>query len=504
MKKRLIGYLFWLGLAGCLYFFENNTGTRIVLCCTVLLPLIPSFRQLFFSADHAETPMPAAVTVKTFSFPEEEQDSEVRTYQPGDPVNRMHWKLSAKRNEWLIRQTGQEERLEDEKKESTISADGEGTGRKKKRMILFCLAGIVLTLLCLFLIPSANRGAQALCNRLFEASEQKNAYAYDCFPVSPEQPAALAVLLLLLSLALLLGITILSGSRLLALALMTGCAGFQMYFGLAFPDGLSIVLFAAFALFVLKRPWKRRTLWPLILTIVAVSLAVALLCPGVDESMEAASERARDALSLLAQQVTGTAREMPEGENETRRAHTQSLIQGEQEARAEKEYRLETVEEEQISMPRWIDYLKIILLLLAAVALVILPFLPFLWLNARAKKAMEARNAFASENVSEAIYAVFQQIIAWLEAMGCGAGNLPYRDWAQHLPQAMPPGYDRRFGQCAALFEEAAYSDHALSEDQRQQTLSLLHETEQAMLARAGWKQKLRLKYGECLWTEKS
>ena len=39
MKKRLVYWLIWLPLAICLYFFENNTGTRIVLACTILLPL---------------------------------------------------------------------------------------------------------------------------------------------------------------------------------------------------------------------------------------------------------------------------------------------------------------------------------------------------------------------------------------------------------------------------------------------------------------------------------
>ena len=52
--------------------------------------------------------------------------------------------------------------------------------------------------------------------------------------------------------------------------------------------------------------------------------------------------------------------------------------------------------------------------------------------------------------------------------------------------------------------EEAAYSDHPLSEEQRRQALSLLWETERAMLAQADWKRKLRLKFGDCVWTEKA
>ena len=45
MKKRIIGYAVWLILACLLYFFENNTGTRIVLACSLLLPFVPIIRR---------------------------------------------------------------------------------------------------------------------------------------------------------------------------------------------------------------------------------------------------------------------------------------------------------------------------------------------------------------------------------------------------------------------------------------------------------------------------
>ena len=504
MSRRLIGYCFWLLLAGCLYFFENNTGTRIVLCCSLLPPLIPAFRRMFFASDRAEAPRPQPVTVKTFCFREEEESSEVRAYRPGDPVNRMHWKLSAKRNEPLIRTPGWETVPLEAKAESSVSADAGRVRRGRRRPVLLILAALAFLMLCLLLIPAARDGALALCNRLFEASEQANAYVYSRFPVPADQPAALAAALLLPIPVLLLGLVFLSGSRLLALCLMAGCTAFQTYFGLSFPGWANVSLFALFALWMMKRPPMRKDALLLLSAVLAVSLAVALLCPGVDAATEAASERARDALSRMAGQAAGTVPEAPEGENEVRRAHTQSLTEGEREALAEKEYRLETVEEAQISMPRWINYLKIALLLLAAAAVVILPFLPFLWLNARRKKALNIQKAFAAGDVKAAVRAVFQHVIAWLEAMGHGAGNLPYRDWAGCLPPGMPPGYGQRFSQCAALFEEAAYSDHAMDEDARQQALALLSETEQALLAQADWKQRLRLKYGDCLWIEKA
>ena len=47
------------------------------------------------------------------------------------------------------------------------------------------------------------------------------------------------------------------------------------------------------------------------------------------------------------------------------------------------------------------------------------------------------------------------------------------------------------FGQGAALFEEAFYSDHPLGGDARDQALALLEETERLLTARANWRRRL-------------
>ena len=496
MNRRRIGCGIWLVLAACLYFFENNTGTRILLCCSLLFLLFPRLRRLFFAPDRAEVRRLRPVTVKTFSYPEEEEAGDVRAYEPGDPVNRIHWKLSAKRNELLVRKTGRERVPDELPGQVSVPAAGSYPGKKKKRELLLCLAALLLSLLCLAAIPALRYSAEALCNRLFAASEQVNAYVYERFPVPAEQSVWPAVLCLALSLSLILGILCLSGSRSLAFCLMAGCMGFQMYFGLAFPPWANVALFSVFAVWMAGRPCTRRSLAVILAGILAVSLLVPAVYPGVDPATETASEQVRDALSRLVLPAGGTVREDPEGENETRHTHTQSLIPGDLEAGTEKEYRLETAEEEQISVPLWINYLKMLLLLLAAVALVTVPFLPFLVLNARRKKTLEARKAFASGNVSEAVCAVFQQVIVWLEATGHGAGNLPYREWAKRLSDPFSPEYARRFGRCAALFEEAAYSHHPLEEEHRRQVLSLLEETGQILIAKADWKQKIRLRVG--------
>ena len=499
MKKRWFGYAAWLALALALYFFENNTGTRIVLLCSLLLPLIPGlFSALFLPEEKGKAQSPKMLTVSAFLSREAEEMGDVRLYRPGDPVRRIHWKLSAKKDELLIRETAQERETAEEK--TALLAAVENRGKAPTRRAGWLLAaGVLACLALLLLIPSANRGAQALCNRVFAASEAVNAYAYDYFPVPANQSVALAAALMLTALCLLAALTALLRSRPLTLSVMAFLTLFQIYFGLSFPGWVNLPLYGLLALAMMRFPLRGKALRAFGAAAGIVLLLVTLLLPGVDAATEAASEDIRDRLSQMAQQMTNAFSEAPSGETETRHVHTQSLETGENEARTGREYRLVTVEEEQISMPQWVNYLKVFLLLLLSVALVSLPFAPFVLLNARKKKAQAARRVFVSENVGEAVCAIFGQVIKWLDETGCGTGNRLYREVARHLPDSLPEGYAARFARCAEDFEEAAYSAHAIAEEKRQRALALLKETENALWKTADFKQKIRLKYWMCL-----
>ena len=487
-------------LAGCLYFFENGTGTRIVLACALLLPLFPAVRRTLFTRDRGQAGSARAFFLSFFRPSEEEEPGDARPYRPGDPLNRIHWKLSAKRDELLVRPPVFET-VRTEVPFPVPSPLPQKDGSRRRRLLLLLPAGVfLLLLLLLVLLPDANRAFRALLNRLFTASEQVNAYAYERFPVPADQPLWPAFLLLGGMLAAFLAVLLVSGSRLAALLLAAGTVLVQVYLGLSLPSWCHVALFTLFALWIARRPPSPKGLLLLLSSVLVLSLAVVLFFPGTHAATEEASERVRDALSQAAEQWSGSVREAPDGEKETKHVHTRSLVEGDREAGAEKEYRLVTREEEQVSMPRWIDWVKVVLLSLGSVALLILPFLPFAWLNARRKKALAAREAFRSEDVNLAVRAAFQHVVAWLEAAGKGAGNLPYRDWADPLSRLVSGEYAALFRPCADLFEQAAYSTHPLSEADRARVLSLLEETERILRSQADRKQRFRLKYVECLW----
>ncbi len=530
MMKRSVCWGIWVFLACLLYFFENNTGTRILLLSTLLLPLLPPLRRGLFGREEREEKAPRAPEKTGLPPLPREEDGDIRAFMPGDPVNRIHWKLSAKRDQLMIREerrSAAPEEAEEElrsgspgspvgalrskgpgspeeavRKEDRSEIPEEGSAGKrlpapavKKRLLRFCLLLLALSLLLLLVLPAPRLGLLSLLNRVFEASERVNAYAYVRFEVPAGQSELPALILLSLALLSALGLACLSAGPLPALGLMGLQVLLQVYFGLSFPAWLNVALFALFLLRMLRRPRLRQVL-PALAGILVISLLVVLLRPGVTPEVEAASESVRDRLSSAFQHLTGGIRELPESPAETRHVHTRSLITGEEDITPDRTYRLLTVEEEMISMPRWVDYLRIILLLAATGLAVFLPFLPFVLINRRRRKALEARAVFRIGDAAGAVCAIFQHVAAWLEAADCGGGNLPYALWQPELS----PDYDARFAECAKLFEEAAYSTHEITESQRQQALSLLEETEKILKQRADRKLRFRLKYREWLW----
>lgn len=369
----------------------------------------------------------------------------------------------------------------------------------KQKTVCFCCSVMAGCLFLLFLLPSARMSAQALCNRLFAASERANAYAYDYFPTPENQSTAMAWALAVCFTVSYFGLALALRSRFLLLLFAGSAALSQAYLGLSLPAWGNMTLFFALGLGVVLFSAQKKSALPFAALALLVLVISAALLPGVDAATENLSEAVRDALALVTRQEDALTGENADSALETRHMNSRTLLTGEEKASPNREYWLLTVEEQQISQPRWIDYLKIILLLLLSAAVVVLPFAPFLYMNARRKKAQEARRLFQSDDPGEALCAMFRYAAKYLENGGCGGGNRPYCQWTEAFPERLPESYREQFAACAALFEEAAYSDHPILEAQKEQTRLFLSETERIFFDEADWKEKLRLRYGKCL-----
>ena len=371
--------------------------------------------------------------------------------------------------------------------------------RRKRHFSFFCGIAAALSALLLFAVPGAFAGLKALLNRLFTASESRNTYVYTRFEVPDGQPVLPALILLSVTAVC---IMVYAAFRRKPLFIL-GCAGLtalgQIYFGLAFPGWVNVLLFSFFALLLV--PLSRKIIRFFLFAGVAAvtALMVCMYNAGVDPSIEALSESVRDRLSGAVMQAAGGSDESPLRPAGTRHVNSRTLETGDLSSKTDREFRPVMIEQEEISRPDTMGRLrKAFPFVLAAAAVLWIAFRLFRIADRR-KKARAERKIFLSDDMSAAVCAMFRHIAAYLTFAGCGSGNRPFRDWTEGLEGSMPADYIRRYADCVPVFEEAAFSGHQLTVKQRDLVKALLDETESLIYGRADRKQKMHLRYTLCL-----
>ncbi|MBQ9459032.1 MAG: hypothetical protein IJU66_03780 [Oscillospiraceae bacterium] len=352
--------------------------------------------------------------------------------------------------------------------------------------------------LALILIPGVRAGALTLVNRLYESSEAVNAYAYRHFAATGSAGAALPAVGVLLG-----ALCVLTSRRRGALwALFAGVAFLEAYFGVTPGTGRNLFLFAVLALLLVFDGQNVKSAGALLAAIATVSLAVRLLVPAPIASVEAYSEHLRDELGRAAAELT---QRVQRQEEEANRAHQESR-QHEESAQtdvtregARQIFERQTEREREVSPPRRVDWLRAAALLLAAVVLLIAPFLPFLLLNRVKNRTAERRAAFADEDNAAAIRAMFAHTMDWLRASGLQTENRPYASCAEAVKAITSAEYAAQYAEAALIWQEAAYSCHAMTGAQRQTVRALLDKTAETLYEKANRRTRLRMRYIDCL-----
>ena len=367
------------------------------------------------------------------------------------------------------------------------------------RLAVVFAAGAALALAAL---PVVRAGAMELANRLFAFSEASNAYAYEYFEQASAEAAA--VRLALLCAALLCGAVCALARRtaFVPIALFVLLVLFQTYFGVTPGIWHNLSVFACLAFLVCaKRSEIRTGAVPAVLFAV-IAAAVLTAVPGPIAAVENYSEHLRDELGRTMMQITQPEPPQAAGVNEV---HEESRLSEEDATinvsseQGQRPFEHQTQAEQEISRPHRVDWLKIVLWLLALVAVLVVPFAPFLFINRARRRSREKRAAFADEDNAAAIRAMFRHTVDWLCACGMKTQNRPFAQCRDGAAALLSEEYGERYAEAARIWEEAAYSDHAMDREQRELVRGLMEETEKTLYERADRKTRLRLKYGACL-----
>lgn len=321
--------------------------------------------------------------------------------------------------------------------------------RRRRTAGLILLAASALAML-VFWRPISGGLAQ-LANRLFDVSAARQRYLYDRFAAPEGQPipAVLAASALLAVCFGWLGVLHRSLPGVLTILLTAAACA---YFGVTPGAPWLLAILALSGVSMLKQP-NLRALLPLVLLAVLLAALALWLAPGESARISALDDQLRDTLAFttVTQQTQPESTPTPTPEIQPEQANKEPML---------------------LQIRESLDPRTIILIVTIAVILLLL-FVPAVFRDWLKKRRDRNRAGMDSENNAEAIRAAFRYALLWLRAAGKSA--------------AETPGYDAAY----RLWQEAAFSDHAMTDAQRAEMTRFQEETARDILSRAKRTEKL-------------
>ncbi len=322
-----------------------------------------------------------------------------------------------------------------------------------------CLVGgvllIFLAVLAFLFWRQISGGLALLVNRLFDLSAARQRYLYDKFAVSAISPIPAVLWSSALTAVCFgwLGAWKCGQPGVLAI-LITACS--CAYFGVTPGATWLLVILALSGLSMAVRSELRAAVLLLASAAVIAGLTLWLL-PGENARISALDDQLRDTLAFttVTQQTQPESTPTPTPETQPEQANKEPML---------------------LQIRESMDSKTILLIVLIAVILLVL-FVPAILRDRLQKRRDRNRAGMDSANNAEAIRATFRYALLWLRASESDAREMP--------------GYDAAY----RLWQEAAFSDHAMTFEQREQVQAFQKTVSDTIQTEAGCLQKWKLRY---------
>ena len=319
-------------------------------------------------------------------------------------------------------------------------------GKKLRYILLTVLAGFVLIRLSVIL-----DGIKLLTNALFRLSEETQSYEYIYF-ATRETNGAEAVL----AISMLAGMLCWLWGSAVNFVLAGSWIAVMAYLGVTPAWYVLAAFFFAGVLSVLPRQQRWFHGFVAMVLIAGITLGCTRLAPEPNKTVSQWDEDLRDilAFSSVTYEQMPVPTEVPEPE----------IVPPPQ------------IEQEQPDHGVQRKLINVLFIVLAALTLAIL-FIPAAIKDRAAKRTEQNRDGLQAEDHSEAIHAMYLYTQRWRE-----------------LGEKQPVPED-----VYAIWQEAAFSDHPMTEEQRAVVHKFMVETATHVWENADWKRRLRIRYQWCL-----
>ena len=353
-----------------------------------------------------------------------------------------------------------------------------------KRKTVIGLALAIVLLIAALLMPQARNGLSALLNALFSRSEAQQRYLYEMFSGADTATVSgirLGILLFGCGLSVLLSLLaekahLFAGCIPIALLLLAAA-----YFGVTPPAIWMLGTAAVSALLLTPHPSFRQDITILLLFVLVGGLGL-WLAPGENARVSNLDESLRDrlALSTVSETQPDEPSETPQETPEPQELENQNapLL---------------------VKRDRTLD-IKIVMLIVVIVLALLFLFIPAIARDRLQKRNDRLRAGMDSEDNRVAACAAFRYAVSWLKAAGVDFSNLPYGSVSDRVQEIVSPERAEAFSSMVPLWQEAQFSDHAISDEARATLSRFQEDTAQEIWSSKNRREQFRLRWKHALW----
>lgn len=348
---------------------------------------------------------------------------------------------------------------------------------KKKAKYISCAVIAVFLIACAIIWHSEiGAGLANLVNQFYDVCESQQSYVYDYYDSGYEAEDIdiyIAIVWFSILVGMLISLFPASWRRGVAMVLTIAVMLALAYYGVI-PSWVSIGVMLLALLILMPRGNMLASL-PLILVAALLFGTIVLVDPGESIAVSRFDENARDRIAFRTSLLMS-------GFDSQYDMQDQEFLDQEDEYDTEEGFLTEESR----------GYVLIIVI--ALVVLALLAALYFFVIRRMIKRRAEVRRGIDSTDPREAVTAMFPYSVRWLKAAGTDPGNRPFSSITNDVAAAYPADYSGNYGKMCELWRMAAYSDHDISEADRNAMNSFMHYTIE--LASSKWNvwKKLRMK----------
>ena len=361
---------------------------------------------------------------------------------------------------------------------------------RKLELCFYAATGIILLVMIAVCRQQLHSGMGTFFNAIFEASENQQSYMYDRFTANGSNADIIFFILpVSIAIAAQCSFSVRKRNVASAFAVFAVCAGVQVYFGVFADTVWLLLLFFAFALFTAYAAGSKALPPQIILTVLLILAVTATftLYSGKSETLASWSESVRDRFDEPYSPPDASGMSAPDKNPRENRNDGANDTDDGADAQSEHIGAIGST----IGVMRRIKSPALTLLFIFIAIVLLYVIIRY---GIRAFRISRFRARFSNPDVNTAVKSMFHYLIAVLKTGGLRTQNRDYSEYKNQVAEMTADAHTNSYKNAVKLWQEAEFSEHSMSENQRAEMRGILNEILRKLSDNSTFTGKLRLR----------